>query len=178
MSRVGKNPIPIPDGVKVDICEGRITVEGPKGKAEKVFHPRMKVEAKDGQIWVRRSTDSKMDRSLHGLTRTLIANMVVGVTQGYTKELEIRGVGYRAQLKGKSLELLLGFSSPVDFSLPDEIKVEVPKPTQIIVRGIDKQVVGEVSAEIRAILKPEPYKGKGIRYKGEYVRRKAGKTVA
>lgn len=178
MSRVGRNPIVIPEGVKVNISANHITVEGPNGKVEKVFHLRMKVEVKDGQVSVKRLTDSKMDKSLHGLTRTLIANMVFGVTQGYIKELELHGVGYRAKLEGKSLGLSLGFSHLVDFPVPDEVKIEVPKPTQIIVRGTDKQVVGETAAEIRAFLKPEPYKGKGIRYKGEYVRRKAGKAVA
>ncbi len=178
MSRVGKNPIPVPSGTKVEISGNHISVEGPQGKLSRDIHLRIRAELKDGQIWVKRQSDSKMDRSLHGLFRSLIANMITGVTRGYTKELQIQGVGFRAQLKGKILSLSLGFSKPVEFAIPEDVKIELPKPTQIIVKGPDKKAVGEVSAMIRAIFKPEPYKGKGIRYADEYVRRKAGKAIA
>lgn len=178
MSRVGRNPIAIPDEVKVEISERKIKVTGPQGELLLDINPRMKVEQRNGQILVVRSSDSKQDRSLHGLTRSLIANMIDGVTKGYSKELEIRGMGYRAQLKGNVLNLLLGYSHPVDFPIPEGIKIEVPKPTRLIVKGIDKQLVGQVAADIRYFYEPEPYKGKGIRYVGEYVRRKQGKAVA
>ena len=178
MSRVGKNPIVIPDKVKVEITGRQIKVTGPQGELSLEANPRMKVEQRDGQILVTRPSDDKQDRSLHGLTRSLIANMVDGVTKGYSKELEIQGMGYRAQLKGNVLNLSLGYSHPVNFSVPEGIKIEVPKPTRITVKGIDKQLVGQVAAEIRYFHEPEPYKGKGIRYVGEYVRRKQGKAVA
>lgn len=178
MSRVGKNPISVPSGTKVEISGNHISIEGPQGRLSRDIHPRIRAELKDNQIWVRRQSDSRMDRSLHGLFRSLIANMITGVTRGYTKELQIQGVGFRAQLKGKELILSLGFSHPVEFAIPEGVEIELPKPTQIIVKGPDKKAVGEISARIRAVFKPEPYKGKGIRYAGEYVHRKAGKAVA
>lgn len=177
MSRVGKKPIAVPDNVKLTVDENIVIVEGPKGKLEQKIHHRIEVEVKDNEILVKRSSDLKLDKSLHGLIRSLIQNMIIGVTSGYMKELEIHGVGLRAQVQGKKLNLQLGFSHPVNYEVPQGITIETPKPTQIIIKGIDKQKVGEVAAEIRHFYKPEPYKGKGIRYKGEHVRRKAGKTV-
>jgi len=177
MSRVGKKPILIPKNVKVSITGNTVLVEGPKGKLTLGSHPNITVEAKADQIIVSRRSDDKSDKALHGLTRTLISNMVVGTTSGYQKELEIQGVGFRAQVSGKKLLMQLGFSHPVDFPIPEGIVIEAPKPTQIIIKGIDKQKVGETAAEIRAIFPPEPYKGKGIRYLGEYVRKKVGKAV-
>lgn len=178
MSRVGRKPIDIPANTQVEIKDGTIIVKGAKGELSRTFNPRMKVEIKENQIKVSRSSDSRMDRSLHGLTRNLIFNMIKGVTQGFSKELEIRGVGFRAQVSAKTLTLQLGFSHPIDFTIPDGIIIEAPKPTQILVKGIDKEEVGEVTAKIRSFYKPEPYKGKGIRYKDEYVRHKVGKAVA
>ena len=177
MSRVGKKPIEIPSNVKVNLDGKTVKVEGPKGKLEERMHQRMSAEVNENQLIVSRPSDNKLDKSLHGLTRSLIQNMVIGVTEGYKKELEIHGVGMRAQLQGKRIVLQLGFSHPVNYDIPEGISVVVPKPTQIEIAGIDKQLVGEVAAEIRHFYKPEPYKGKGIRYKGEHVRRKAGKTV-
>ncbi len=177
MSRVGKKPIEIPSSVKVNLDGKTVKVEGPKGKLEERMHQRMSAEVNENQLIVSRPSDNKLDKSLHGLTRSLIQNMVIGVTEGYKKELEIHGVGMRAQLQGKKIVLQLGFSHPVNYDIPEGISVVVPKPTQIEIAGIDKQLVGEVAAEIRHFYKPEPYKGKGIRYKGEHVRRKAGKTV-
>ncbi len=177
MSRVGRKPILIPKNVKVIITGNTILVEGPKGKLSFNAHPKITVEAKADQVIVSRSSDEKSDKSLHGLTRTLINNMVMGTTVGYQKELEIQGVGFRAQVNGKKLVLQVGFSHPVDFHISEGITIEAPKPTQIIIKGIDKQKVGETAAEIRAIFPPEPYKGKGIRYLGEHVRRKVGKAV-
>ena len=178
MSRIGKKPIDIPGNTKVEIKDGTIMVKGPKGELKRIFHPQMKVEVKNNQIEVIRSSDSNIDKSLHGLTRSLIFNMVEGVTEGFIKELEIRGMGFRAQTTGEVLSLQLGFSHPINFAIPEGISIELPKPTQIIVKGIDKEKVGEVAAKIRAFYKPEPYKGKGIRYKEEYVRHKVGKAVA
>lgn len=177
MSRIGKKPIQIPKNVKVNINGGIISVEGPKGKLTYEINPDIKVEIKDGQINVSRNSNEKLTMALHGLTRTLINNMIIGTTEGFQKELEIVGVGFRAQVSGKKLIMQLGFSHPVEFHIPEGIVIETPKPIQIIVKGIDKQKVGEVAAEIRAIYPPEPYKGKGIRYVGEYVRKKVGKTV-
>ncbi|MCK5306191.1 MAG: 50S ribosomal protein L6 [Candidatus Omnitrophica bacterium] len=177
MSRVGKKPVSILDKVKVSVDRNVVSVEGPKGKLELTAHHRMKVEVIDKEVVIKRPSNLKLDKSLHGLTRSLIQNMVIGVTSGYKKELEIQGVGLRAQVQGKKLNLQLGFSHPINYEIPQGISIETPKPTEIIVTGIDKQLVGEVAAEIRHYYKPEPYKGKGIRYKGEYVRRKAGKTV-
>jgi large subunit ribosomal protein L6 len=178
MSRVGRRIIELPANTKVQIKDGSISVQGPKGQLQKTIHPRMKVEVKKKQVQVLRPTDSKQDKSLHGLTRNIIFNMVKGVTDGYSKELEIRGVGFRAQISGKALTIQLGFSHPINFPIPEGIVVELPKPNQIVVKGIDKEKVGEVSAKIRSFYTPEPYKGKGIRYKDESVRHKVGKAVA
>jgi large subunit ribosomal protein L6 len=177
MSRIGRKPIPVPDGVTVDIAPGRVAVKGPKGELAQDVSPDMKVQQDDGVLTVERPTDRGEHRALHGLTRSLIANMVVGVTDGYEKRLEIQGVGYRARLQGKSLELALGYSHPVSLTAPDGIEFEVPQPTQVVVRGIDKQLVGETAAQIRKARPPEPYKGKGVRYAGEHVARKVGKRA-
>jgi large subunit ribosomal protein L6 len=177
MSRIGKQPIPIPETVSVAISPGRVQVNGPLGELDSQVPARMKVEQRDGEIVVERPTERGEDRALHGLTRTLIANMVEGVTKGFEKRLEIQGVGYRASLRGNTLEILVGFSHPVVKDPPAGITFEVPVPTQIVVKGTDKQQVGQVAAEIRKIRPPEPYKGKGIRYEGEYVRRKVGKRA-
>ena len=178
MSRIGRQPIEIPSGVDVDIAEDQVvTVKGPRGSLSTRVHPDMKVVRDDGSIRVERPSDEGPHRSLHGLTRTLIANMVEGVTKGYEKRLAIVGVGYRAAMKGKDLEIQVGYSHPVVVPAPEGIEFEVPTPTQIVVRGNDKQLVGEVAANIRKIRKPEPYKGKGIRYENEYVRKKAGKAA-
>jgi len=181
MSRIGKAPIPVPSGVEVKIDGSVVTVKGPKGSLTQNIHPDMSVKLEDGNILVERPSDEKLHRALHGLTRTLVANMVEGVTKGYEKVLQIHGVGYRAQLSGANLNLQVGYSHPVDivprpgisFEVGQEANTRIPL---IYVRGIDKQVVGQQSAEIRAVRKPEPYKGKGIRYSTEYVRRKAGKS--
>lgn len=178
MSRIGKIPITVPANTKVEIKDSTITVQGPKGRLQKTHHLQMKVEVKDNQVLVKRPSDSKQHKSLHGLTRNIIFNMVKGVTEGFSKELEIRGVGFRAAVSGKALNIQLGFSHPINFAIPEGISMELPKPTQIIIKGIDKEKVGEVAAKIRSFYKPEPYKGKGIRYKDEYVRHKVGKAVA
>src|SRR5881275_2448886 len=177
MSRIGKQPIPIPDGVDVDIAPGRVAVKGPRGELTQAVSREMKVELADGVLTVTRPTDRGPHRALHGLTRSLVANMVEGVTNGYEKRLEIQGVGYRAQLKGKNLELAVGYSHPVPIAAPDGIEFEVPQPTRVVVKGISKQLVGETAAIIRKQRPPEPYKGKGIRYEGEYVPRKVGKRA-
>jgi large subunit ribosomal protein L6 len=177
MSRIGKQPIEIPSGVTVDVADAVVTVKGPNGTLLQKVVPEMKISIADGVVTVERPSEEREHRALHGLTRSLIANMVEGVTKGFEKRLEIQGVGYRAALKGKDIELQLGFSHPVDFPAPDGIEFEVPAPTRITIRGIDKQLVGETAARIRRIRKPEPYKGKGIRYEGEYVRKKAGKAA-
>jgi large subunit ribosomal protein L6 len=177
MSRIGKKPIPVPDGVTVDIKPGHVFVKGPKGELQQDINPEMKVSQEDGMLTVERPTDRGEHRALHGLTRSLIANMVEGVTNGYEKRLEIQGVGYRARLQGKSLELALGYSQPVSVSAPEGIEFEVPQPTQVVVRGIDKQLVGEIAAQVRKARPPEPYKGKGVRYAGEHVARKVGKRA-
>ncbi|MBM3666419.1 MAG: 50S ribosomal protein L6 [Actinobacteria bacterium] len=177
MSRIGKKPIEIPDGVSVDVKPGTVNVKGPKGELDQVIVRDMKVSLDDGVVTVERPTDRGEHRALHGLTRSLIANMVEGVTDGFERRLEIQGVGYRAQLKGKSLELALGYSHPVTVQAPEGIEFEVPEPTQVIVRGIDKQLVGETAARIRKSRPPEPYKGKGIRYQDEHVTRKVGKRA-
>jgi large subunit ribosomal protein L6 len=177
MSRIGRKPIEIPGGVNVGIFSGRIQVNGPLGELTQQVPVRMQVERQDDAIVVMRPTERGDDRALHGLTRTLIANMVEGVTKGFEKRLEIQGVGYRATLRGTALELNVGFSHPVVVEPQAGITFEVPAPTQIVVKGIDKQQVGEVAAEIRKVRPPEPYKGKGIRYEGEYVRRKVGKRA-
>ena len=177
MSRIGRQPIAIPSGVEVTVDGSRVSVKGPRGSLEQTFHADMRVIKEDGSLRVERPSDERLHRSLHGLTRTLLANMVEGVTNGFEKRLEIVGVGYRAALKGSDLELQVGFSHPVAFRPPSGIEFEVPAQNRVTVRGIDKQLVGEVAAEIREIRKPEPYKGKGIRYEGEYVRKKAGKAA-
>jgi large subunit ribosomal protein L6 len=177
MSRIGKKPIEIPDGVTVSLAPGRVTVNGPKGELSQAVSPAMKIDQSNGTLTVERPTNRGEHRALHGLTRSLIANMVEGVTNGFEKRLEIQGVGYRARLHGKALELMLGYSHPVSISAPEGIEFEVPQPTEVIVRGIDKQLVGEIAARIRKQRPPEPYKGKGIRYTGEYVRRKVGKRA-
>ena len=178
MSRVGRSPIPVPSGVEVIIDKSVVTTKGPNGELTKEFSPDILIEKEGDTIYVKRPTDSGRHRSLHGLTRTLVANMVEGVHTGFAKTLEINGVGYRAALKGANLEIAVGYSHPVTVEQAEGIEFEVPAPNRIVVKGADKQQVGEIAAEIRAIRKPEPYKGKGIRYAGEYVRRKVGKTAA
>jgi large subunit ribosomal protein L6 len=177
MSRIGKQPVEIPSGVDVTVDGSRVTVKGPRGTLEQTFHAEMRIVREDGVVRVERPSDEGFHRSLHGLSRTLLANMVEGVTKGFEKRLEIVGVGYRAALKGKDLELALGFSHPVSVPAPEGIEFEVPAPNRITIRGNDKQAVGEIAANIRKLRKPEPYKGKGIRYEGEYVRKKAGKAA-
>ncbi len=177
MSRIGKKPVEIPEGVEVKIDGSRVRIQGPKGSLEASFSPEMKISQQDGKIVVERPSDRGDHRSLHGLTRSLIANMVEGVTRGFQRELEINGVGYRAQLKGKNLELALGFSHPVIVEPEPDTEFEVPSQNQVIVKGIDKQVVGQLAARIRDIRPPEPYKGKGVKYVEEHIRRKVGKRA-
>jgi large subunit ribosomal protein L6 len=177
MSRIGRSPIELPAGVSVSISPGRVQVNGPLGELAQDVPQRMTIEQSDGVITVTRPSDRGEDRALHGLTRTLVANMVQGVTSGYEKRLEIQGVGYRASMRGTALELNVGFSHPVVKDAPAGITFEVPSQTEIVVKGIDKQRVGQTAAEIRKVRPPEPYKGKGIRYQGEYVRRKVGKRA-
>jgi large subunit ribosomal protein L6 len=177
MSRIGKQPIEVPDGVNVAVDPGRVTVNGPLGELTQNVPIRITIEKEDGQLLVKRPTDRGDDRALHGLTRSLVANMVEGVTKGFEKRLEIQGVGYRAALRGTALELNVGYSHVVVIEAPAGITFEVPVQTEILVKGIDKQAVGEIAAEIRDVRPPEPYKGKGIRYQGEYVRRKVGKRA-
>jgi large subunit ribosomal protein L6 len=177
MSRIGRQPIELPAGVMVAISPGRVQVNGPLGELSQVVPTRMKIEKSDSEITVSRPTERGEDRALHGLTRSLVANMVEGVTKGFEKHLEIQGVGYRAQLKGSDLELAVGYSHAVTITPRDGITFEVPIPTQIVVKGIDKQKVGQTAAEIRKVRPPEPYKGKGIRYRDEQVRRKVGKRA-
>jgi large subunit ribosomal protein L6 len=177
MSRIGRKPITVPESVTIDVSPGHVAVKGPKGELTQALSTDMKVEQSDGVLTVERPTNRGEHRALHGLTRSLIANMVEGVTGGFEKRLEIQGVGYRAQLKGKNLELALGYSHPVPIEAPEGIEFEVPQPTEIIVRGIDKQLVGQVAADIRKRRPPEPYKGKGIRYRDEHVMRKVGKRA-
>jgi large subunit ribosomal protein L6 len=177
MSRIGKQPIPVPSGVEITIEPELVKVKGPKGELSERVSRSMEVKQENGEILVARPTDRGEHRALHGLTRSLIANMVEGVTNGFEKRLEIQGVGYRAQLQGKKLVLALGYSHPIEMDAPEGVDFEVPQPTRVIVRGISKQVVGEVAANIRKARPPEPYKGKGIRYEGEYVMRKVGKRA-
>ena len=177
MSRIGRAPIEVPSGVSIQLEPGRVAVSGPLGSLQQVVPHRMKIEQADGAITVTRPTERAPDRELHGLTRTLIANMVEGVTKGFEKRLEIQGVGYRAALKGDDLELQVGYSHPVTIKPRTGITFEVPTPTQVTVKGTDKQQVGQTAAEVRKVRPPEPYKGKGIRYEGEYVRRKVGKRA-
>ena len=178
MSRIGKKIITVPKEVKVEVRDNTIFVEGAKGKLTQKLSPRINLEIKDGTVLVKRVADTKMDKSLHGLYRALIVNMIKGVTEGYTKELEIIGVGFKAAVQGNILNMTLGFSHSVNFLIPEGIKIETPKATQVVIRGIDKQLVGKISTEIRSIYPPEPYKGKGIRFLGEYVKKKVGKAQA
>jgi len=177
MSRIGNKPIEIPTSVNVAVSPGRVQVNGPLGELSQQVPARMKIEQRDGELVVSRPTERGDDRALHGLTRTLVANMVEGVTKGFEKRLEVHGVGYRAALRGASLELNVGFSHSVVVEPRAGITFEVPAPTQIVVKGVDKQQVGQTAAEVRSVRPPEPYKGKGIRYEGEYVRRKVGKRA-
>ncbi|WP_041695511.1 50S ribosomal protein L6 [Alicyclobacillus acidocaldarius] len=176
MSRIGRKPIPIPAGVEVSVNGTEVTVKGPKGQLTRRVHPEMRVIVEDNQVIVERPSDEKLHRALHGTTRSVIANMVEGVTNGYTKSLELVGVGYRAAKQGNKVTLSVGFSHPVDLPQVEGIEVEVPAQNKIVVRGIDKELVGIYAAKVRSIRPPEPYKGKGIRYEGENVRRKVGKT--
>ena len=177
MSRIGRLPVPLPKGVEAKQANGTITVKGPKGQMEMTPHPDMNVVIDESEIRVERPSDHKDHRALHGLTRSLVANMVTGVTDGFSKTLEIIGVGYRADAKGKSITLNLGFSHPIEYQPAEGITLECPNQTTVVVSGVDKQKVGQAAAEIRSFRPPEPYKGKGIRYQGEHVRRKAGKTA-
>lgn len=178
MSRIGRKPIPILAGVKVLKTDHTVKVAGPKGELFAAVHPDIGVEIKEKSIIVTRSSDAKKQRALHGLWRALLQNMIKGVTDGYSKKLELVGVGYRAEMKGRKLQLLIGFSHPILFAPPEGIKIEAPAQTNITVSGIDKQLVGQVAAKIRSFRPPEPYKGKGVKYENEYVRRKAGKAAA
>jgi large subunit ribosomal protein L6 len=177
MSRIGKQPIELPSGVNVAISPGRVQVNGPLGELSQNVPARMQIDQDDGTLVVKRPTERGDDRALHGLTRSLVANMVEGVTKGFEKRLELQGVGYRATLRGTDLELNVGFSHPVVIKPPQGISFEVPDATTVLVKGIDKQQVGEIAAQVRKVRPPEPYKGKGIRYEGEYVRRKVGKRA-
>ena len=176
MSRIGRMPIQLPQGVQVEVKKNLVTVRGPKGTLSRELHPDMKIEQSDGSIVVSRPTESRMHRSLHGLTRTLVANMVAGVTTGYSRRLEVSGVGYRAQQAGKDLVLQLGYSHPVAVEPPEGVTLTAETPTRIVVSGIDKELVGETAARIRRVRPPEPYKGQGVRFSEEQVRRKVGKT--
>ncbi len=178
MSRIGRKPVTVPEKVKVSVQGTTLKVEGPKGSLQMNVHPRITVKVEGAVVNVSRPTDIRTDRALHGLTRSLIQNMVIGVTQGYSKELEIVGVGMKAAVKGNVLNLLLGFTHPIDYSFEKDVDIKCPKPTSIVITGADKQRVGQTAAEIRSFMKPEPYKGKGIRYLGEHVRRKQGKAVS
>jgi large subunit ribosomal protein L6 len=176
MSRIGRKEIVVPKGVEVKVAEGVVRVKGPKGELSKAVHPNVSVQVDDGHVRVNRSSEEKFHKSLHGMLRNEIANMVVGVTQGYQRVLEITGVGYRAQLQGRSLSLSLGYTHPIEFTLPVGIDAAVDKQTTVTIRGIDKYLVGQIAAKIRSLRKPEPYKGKGVKYAGERIIRKEGKT--
>ena len=178
MSRIGKIPVPVPKGVTVSAHGVTVSVKGPKGELKKTFHTAITIKVEGETVVVTRPSDEKLHKSLHGLTRTLIANMVEGVTKGYQKTLEIAGVGYKAEPRAYGLQLALGFSHPVEYKAPVGIKLSAPTPTQVVIEGADKETVGQVAAEIRLLRPPEPYKGKGIKYANEIVRRKAGKTGA
>ncbi|MDD5128557.1 MAG: 50S ribosomal protein L6 [Candidatus Omnitrophica bacterium] len=178
MSRIGKKLVVIPKEVKIEVKDGVVFVEGPKGKISRKLSDRISIEIKDSQLFVKRVSDTKVDRSMHGLFRALIVNMVKGVTEGYVKELEIQGVGFKAAVAGDKLNMALGFSHPVNISIPSGVKIETPKPTQVILKSVDKELIGKMAAEIRSIYPPEPYKGKGIRYAGEHVKKKVGKAQA
>lgn len=176
MSRIGKKPIVIPDGVEISVAKNQVTVKGPKGTLTRSFDKNMSIKLEENQVIVERPNDNRQNRALHGTTRSVIANMVEGVSKGFTKTLVLEGVGYRAQKKGKNLVLAVGYSHPVEIAPGEDLEIDVPSQTQIIVKGIDKEKVGELAANIRAVREPEPYKGKGIRYSGEYIRRKEGKA--
>jgi len=178
MSRIGRAPIPLPKGVDVQVAEGHVTVKGPKGSLDVVVSPRMSVSVENGEVLVARPTDHRNDRAQHGLARSLIANAVTGVSEGFTKHLEIQGVGFRCAMKGSNLELALGFSHPVVIEPPAGVTIAAPEPTKITVSGIDKQLVGQVAANIRAVRSPDSYHGKGVRYAGEYIKLKPGKAAA
>jgi large subunit ribosomal protein L6 len=178
VSRIGRKPIQITKGVNITKKDGSIVVKGPKGELSARLHPSISFEVGQSELQVTRSSDEKQNRALHGLWRALIQNMVNGVTQGYSRKLEIVGVGYRAEMKGKKLQLLLGYSHPIVFGPPEGVTLETPSQTNIVISGIDKQLVGLVAAKIRSFRPPEPYKGKGVKYEGEYIRRKAGKAAA
>jgi large subunit ribosomal protein L6 len=178
MSRIGKKPVTVPKGVNLDLQGSTVAVKGPKGELRRTLHPEMKVSLKDGTFTVERPSDDKRHKALHGLTRTLVQNMVEGVSKGFTKTLEIQGVGYKAEAKPYGVNLIVGYSHPVKYEAPKGIKISVENNTVVKVEGADKEVVGQVAAELRSVRPPEPYKGKGIRYQGEQVRRKAGKTGA
>ena len=178
MSRIGKKPVDLPGGVKASVADNVITVEGAKGKLTLNIPAKFKVEVKDNKVTVSRPSEEKQDKATHGLIRSLINNMVIGVTEGYKKELEITGVGFKAAVQGKVLNVQLSYTHPINYDIPEGISIETPKPNQIVIKGIDKAKVGEVAAKIRDYYRPEPYKGKGIKYVGEHVRRKAGKAVA
>jgi len=178
MSRIGKKPIGVPSGVKIAVAADKVTIEGPKGKFDYHIPSRFKVEVKDSKVVVSRPSDEKQDKATHGLIRSLMNNMIIGVTEGYKKELEISGVGFKAAVQGKVLNIQLSYTHPINFNIPEGLTIETPKPNQIVIKGIDKIKVGEAAAEIRDFYRPEPYKGKGIKYSGEHVKRKAGKAVA
>jgi large subunit ribosomal protein L6 len=177
MSRIGRSPIKVPSGVEVTVAPGRVSVKGPNATLERTLPSEITVDKEGDEIHVKRPSDSGHHRSLHGLTRTLIANMVLGVTEGFEKQLEIHGVGYRAVSKGRDVELSLGFSHPVLFPAPEGVTLEVPAPNRITIKGANKELVGQVAADLRALRKPDPYKQKGVRYAGEHIRKKAGKTA-
>ena len=176
MSRIGRKPVPVPNGVTVTVNGSNISVKGPKGELSRKLHQDMQIKVENGTVVVTRPTDEDMHRALHGLTRSLIANMVEGVTAGYKKQLEITGVGYKAEVKPFGLQLALGYSHPIEYRPPAGIKLTAPQPTSVVIEGADKEKVGQVAAEIRSLRKPEPYKGKGVKYQGEQIRRKAGKA--
>jgi large subunit ribosomal protein L6 len=176
MSRIGKKPIELPKGVKLELKDGIVSVQGPKGQLERPLLAGLELEMTDGQVLVKRLSDDKRSRSYHGLMRTLVANMVDGVSKGFEKKLEIVGIGYRSELKGTMLVLYLGYSHPIEFPLPEGISAEVEKQTQVTIKGINKELVGQISAKIRDLRKPDPYKGKGVKYANEVLRKKAGKT--
>jgi large subunit ribosomal protein L6 len=176
MSRIGKHPVPVPGGVTVTLKGSVLTVKGPKGELSRTFHPDMLLAHENGQITVNRPSDESRHKALHGLTRTLVANMVEGVTKGFTRQLEISGVGYKAEVKPYGLLMSLGYSHTIQVKAPAGVKLTAPQPTQVLVEGADKEIVGRIASEIRKLRKPEPYKGKGVRYAGEIIRRKAGKA--
>lgn len=178
MSRIGNKPVAVPKEVKIEMKDGEVFVEGPKGKLSRKLSDRITLEIKDGVLLVKRASDTKLDKSMHGLSRALIVNMIKGVTEGYTRELEIIGVGFKAAVSGNNLNMALGFSHPVNMAIPPGIKIETPKPTHLVIKGIDKELIGKVATEIRAVYPPEPYKGKGVRFVGEHVKKKVGKAQA